>query len=247
MFCSIRDSKKLSLEEKEYCSTNCEGRRVVFVANGAMYIPVPKGGSSSVRKAMVESTGVEGAKTLQRIVKVEDIERSNLFRFSMVRNPVDRFVSFYYSGIYQHGKVVARNNDRLQKGLSLEDVLDAVIETPPEECNEHYVPQSLLLYNGGKCLCHYIARIEKKVHQWKIIRAVTGLGPLPYVAFNAHSSASEVLNDRMLLKLYEYYRSDFELFGYTLLGRETKSVHVDCECPCETSGPFHSSPFRMPG
>jgi len=78
-----------------------------------------------------------------------------LFRFSFVRNPYHRLLSFYRTKVLKMADPDPRVNATLlrmglREGMSFAAMLDVLASVPPRAMDLHCAPQVLFLYHRGR-------------------------------------------------------------------------------------------------
>ncbi len=148
-------------------------------------------------------------------VRDGDLPR-RLFRFTFVRHPFTRFVSFYRSKIRDQQKP---GEHYARFGLTAETTLERAVEVitslPVEELEHHALPQSLIATQRGKPLIDFVGKLEDIRMHWPLIEKVSGYTvALSISNRSADRGVGEALDDNLRQRLYAYYRDDFKLFGY---------------------------------
>lgn len=106
-----------------------------------IYFPIPKNASMAFR-ALIQTIGPV-SKTRQ--YSKQDRKRKNYFHFTVLRNPLERFISFYI-GIYHRDLRKARQHgERYRKGYW------ALIEDPTERLNQFIEMVEASYFDQGCC------------------------------------------------------------------------------------------------
>jgi Sulfotransferase family len=198
------------------------------------YLQVPKVACSSFRAAMAllsrpdlsrDAVLARGAIHQYRewndIAGPENKELASFFRFTFVRHPIARFVSFYGSKICRADGEPTR--PRFQKlgysrEMTMEDVLAKIEGTAPEELDDHIVPQSAIVFRHGSSRVDFLGRLEQLAADVKRIEERTGVHlDLPHL--NPTSNVREVdanaqISPELRGRLERLYAEDFDLLGY---------------------------------
>jgi hypothetical protein len=158
------------------------------------------------------------------IVPAGDEALCDLFRFTFVRHPLERFASFYRNKI---GTVApAATADRFVRmglcgGMSLEEVVERVLTVPPAALDPHIAPQSLLVYDGETPRVDFIGRLERFADDLAFVQKKCGvtldLGRLNATQPQGSASAAPRARvpDTIRARLEALYAEDFARFGYT--------------------------------
>lgn len=141
----------------------------------------------------------------------------NWYHFTVVRNPIDRFLSFYNDLFANTTKVrgskpsfYSDNNIKL-KHKPVNEVLDMIECFKDEECDEHFASQSSFVYvDDAK-----IVKMEDLNTGWSAICKDIGVDYKPLPVYNKSVNTVE-LTDEQVSRIYKRYTIDFEQFGYTL-------------------------------
>ena len=148
-------------------------------------------------------------------------ELREFFRFTFVRDPIARFVSFYRSKIARLDGQPTR--PRFQKlgysaDMSATEVFDRLARTPAEQLDDHVIPQSAFILCKGRLQIDFIGRLERLAEDVKLIEARVG-APLQLShqnrTINARSDdARAQITPELRQRLEAFYAADFALLGY---------------------------------
>ena len=209
---------------------------VYFLArqHGLAYLQMPKVACSSFRSALVllDHPGLSREELAEPGSLVKHPEWSDIagpespflrscLRFTFVRDPIARFISFYRSKIARVDGQATRPRF-LRMGFSAEmsmaDVLDRLGDTAPEELDSHAVPQSAFVMRRGRLQVDFIGRLERLAEDMKLIEARAGATlELPHrnQTINARpDDARAQLPTKLHERLVRFYAADFALLGY---------------------------------
>jgi hypothetical protein len=149
------------------------------------YLQIPKCASSTVKRAIASLCMDEVPLDIHRLfpsalVKREsEIKRHRYFTFTFVRNPANRFLSFYRGKVLDRwDSAIGPKLERLgiTAGADLREVLDALSQYDPSDWERHVRPQHLfLMTQTGTLSVDFIGRVERLQRDWKRICAITGL------------------------------------------------------------------------
>ena len=154
----------------------------------------------------------------------------SIIRFSFVRNPYDRFYSFYKSKICK-GQTPSKYYERfgIKRGCTFEECIHKITAIEPELLEHHATPQSMLIRDGNKLLVDFIGKVEEFFYDWSVIQKITGF-KLDLQHANVTAGYKKTLyNEKLKEKIYYYYYDDFKLFGYDsgLYAKERSSNSIE--------------------
>jgi len=145
---------------------------------------------------------------------------TNYFRFTLVRDPESRFLSFFYDKL----RGASKKPEALQRwkafglhcGMPLIDCLTVLSRLKyTDEFNPHFAPQHHFLFARGNLRVDFIGRLERFPVSVQVLHAVSG----STVAFSPRNVVSSGKTKRHLTpkerKLFlKIYQKDYELLGY---------------------------------
>ena len=156
------------------------------------------------------------------------------FKFAFVRNPWDRLVSCYSDKVmdvkeaevgeppFRH--LPSAKGSRLYKGMPFAEFVETVYEIPDEESNMHFVSQHVVVCGPGegrRIMADFVGRFENLAADFDAVAQRIGGGrrlELPHSMRSASRksrSYTEFYDDRLRDLVYERYRDDIEIFGYS--------------------------------
>ncbi len=197
-----------------------------------LFVAMPKTGTHSVRQALREHLGPADIEQVGLFVNkrfpFDEIARighghlsvrqvrpflgdavcDDYFKFTFVRNPFDRFVSYCAFMTRQQGAF-----DRDPQGT----MRHILFELRPMD-HVHFQPQYTLLTNdAGELEMDFIGRVERMQDDYDAICARIGIPSRPLDKVNGSRRGDyRQYYDRALMDgVAELYRGDLERFGYT--------------------------------
>lgn len=214
---------------------------VFYLARSAelAYLQIPKAGCTSIRAAFcrIERPEItdEQLTAPRAFVKNPDwtdvvaadhpfLERC--FRFTFVRDPIERFCSFHESKI--HGRTAENIKPHFlamgfKSGMTIADSIDVAERVPAGHTDPHFTPQSYFVFDAqGKCRVDLVGRLENmretldQVEQKSGVRLWTPR--LNVTNKGDRKPARELLDPQSLARLEKFYAADIEAFGYTGTG-----------------------------
>lgn len=196
-----------------------------------MFVAMPKTGTHSVRQALREHLGPDDIEQVGLFVnkrfpfdEVARIRHGHLsvrqmrpylgdavcdsyFKFTFVRNPFDRFVSYCAFMTRQHGEF-----DRDPQGTMRRILFDV---RPMDHV--HFQPQyTLLIDDAGALEMDHIGRVERMQDDYDAICAKIGIPPraLDKVNSSKRGDYRQYYDQALIDGVTDLYRRDLELFDY---------------------------------
>lgn len=199
----------------------------LFAEHHFGYIQIPKAATRSIRAALMEACGVgdedfdsfearfSAHLPLAQVRK--DMQGKVVFAF--VRDPFARLYSAYVNKIVDASRSGGKNIFRchgMRFGMSFEEFIDVVCAIDDRHIDRHLRAQSWFLADSNGLLPTFVGKLESFSEDWERLREL-----LPVLGSVGHKNkaAGEVdhrafYSPKGLAKVFERYRSDFELFGY---------------------------------
>ena len=221
-FEDARKRYKITREQPQYWS---------FPEHQFGYIQIPKAATRSIRAALMDACGLNekgfadfevrhsAHLPLEQVRK--DIPGKVVFAF--VRNPFARLYSAYVNKIVDAERDGAKNIFRchgMRFGMGFEEFIDRVCAIDDAHIDRHLRAQSWFLAGSNGLLPNFVGRLETFSQDWDRLRGlIPVLGPVSH----KNKAAGEVdhrafYSEKGLAMVFERYRSDFELFGYSSSG-----------------------------
>ncbi len=197
-----------------------------------IFVPMPKTGTHSVRQALREHLGPDDIEQVGLFVNkrfpfepIAEIRHGHLsvrqvrpylgdevcdafFKFSFVRNPFDRFVSYCAFMTRQHGAFDRDPQGTMRKILFEMRPLDHV----------HFQPQyTLLVDDAGNLEMDMIGRVEAMQDSYDAVCARIGIPSraLDRVNSSRRGDYRQYYDQALIDGVADLYRRDLELFDYT--------------------------------
>lgn len=188
-----------------------------------IFIHIPKTGGLSIKNTMYENkkTGI-GHRRISDYHDA-DIELFNsYFKFSVVRNPWDRFVSSYFylksGGRNQSDKEWAKQY--LEKYENIKDFIHDLSSSEEKRKKVmnfiHFIPQYQFICIDDQIMVDYIGRFEKLDDCFRHVNSVLNLNlKLPHDNKSGHQMYRHYY-DEDTKKIVSYlYKKDIEMLEYT--------------------------------
>lgn len=161
-----------------------------------------------------------------------ELQKRGYFIFTFVRNPYDRFISFYKSKF-----IKTDNSDYLKpvyfgekcgfdRCKNFEDVLNAVLNTPSSIGDSHFMPQSEVLYGKNPLFSYdFIGKIESLEEDLSSLERLVGKLPMIPKLNNSIQDKRNTLavdkpnsldffSEEEKSRFDEKFEADFIYFGY---------------------------------
>jgi len=132
---------------------------------------------------------------------------NNYFKFTIVRNPYDRFISYCF---------FMNQNDITFKKHALER-MKIIIKNKKVHQNLWFIPQhQFITDNNGELMVDFVGKYESLVNAYQQVCTKIGIpsGRLFKVNSSIHNDYTEYYDDELSQAVFEFYHQDFELFGY---------------------------------
>lgn len=193
--------------------------------NRVAYLNIPKCGCTTIKAVVCGFEGGENPTKLdyepyRRTVK--EIEDAKIYRFTFVRNPVSRFMSFYNDKIVRWDKNIASalNENGFYYGMSLDEAIEVVERVNPEMLEPHARPMTKIVFNQhGTCVVDFVGRLERFAEDF--LQITNRIGIEQYIEKRNQSklSASIGLSANHLSRLIRVYEDDIDAFGYSFTSK----------------------------
>ena len=205
------------------------------------YLQIPKAACSSIQAALLSAEDPEAFLNLEKssasfvtalhhtpgLFKTTS-KASGYLRFTFVRHPFDRLVSFYRNQVSPQKKLDARAKSMLQEelaasafwlGMGFGEFVQTVLTNELARNNRHVRPQSELIISDGGLAVDYLGRVEEIEEGWHQLGRWTGGNLPPLYRFNVTGGASwnhcGELTPELVEHLALHYQDDLRLLGYS--------------------------------
>lgn len=201
-----------------------------------VYLSIPKNGSSTISHALLSKSVLAGQSIEEHSVLGKGLtNRSGILDrwprhpvVTFVRNPYDRFISFYQNKILGpekgNGEEFLPHLRRLgfSPGMSIRQVADLMSRIPIEYMEHHCQPQWRILLLGDSVHPSYVGRMETFAADWEPVNTLGFRGKASLTPRNTSTQSSHIseigLDDWTVEFLGHYYAEDFRLLGYERRG-----------------------------
>ena len=155
-----------------------------------LYGRVPKAANSSIKAALcrlLSELPPKGTKTTSdKFWQHETNQETELitlgrarsyrlshFSFTFVRNPFDRLVAAYNNKVVENDEPpMPMQNMGITHGMTFDDFLDTLIETPIRLYDVHVLPQNQLLCINNQIVPKFVGRVEQINEHWAELRSI---------------------------------------------------------------------------
>lgn len=203
------------------------------------YLEIPKNGCTSVKNFLLQienkklGNQVDKGGLNPNIVHGEDIQQSilnrlpkaeldndNYFRFTIVRNPYLRLLSFYNSKVLNYwDKSIepALNKIGIKERMDFNDCVKAILSTDPDKLEYHTALQSSFLTQNGIFIVDMIGKLENSALPFWLLTEIALLRTkIPkYYVLNSSKLLYLLSDDKLRESIYDYYKEDFSLLKYS--------------------------------
>jgi hypothetical protein len=235
--------------QKAACSSIKSALVPLFDLDTAQYERTKKDGSRGLRvHKLFDDSGYQIGK--EELVSQLDSRYQDYFKFTFVRNPWDRLVSCYSQKLLDVTKESMGQRSSLSSsgsgielyyGMPFGDFVRAVYEIPDEKANIHIASQCRTICDEeGHIMADFVGRFETLGKDFSYVAEKIGAPELqlPHLLRSSNRSGrsyAEFYDDRLAELVYQRYKKDVELFGYSFSsesadtptkGRGSSAVHL---------------------
>ncbi len=188
-----------------------------------IFIHVPKTAGTTIEwmldmeLSLENFYGIENGKALQHLLardikkKIKDYDE--YIKFTVVRNPYDRFISEYkWCEMDGHGFIKCESIDEF---LSY---VEKVVKRNKYDENvyiDHLIPQYEYVYDKkGELLVDYVGKYEELEDVFNYMRKNLKVTKEEIYKLNETKKYKVILNKEQKDRIYNLYKKDFELFNY---------------------------------
>lgn len=191
----------------------------IYPSLKAIFVHVPKTAGTSIERALLlgEDRVVGGHTTAKGYQSSFSEQFSNYYKFSVVRDPVDRFASAYY--YLRQNKIHPALNNQLAHDCDTVDEFACELERAPHliERTVHLLPQyKFVCDDTNKILVDEIYNYDDLKQCWENLLSKLNVDyfPLPVVNVSKRPSGSEYSN-QLIDFVRHCYSTDYEIFKFS--------------------------------
>lgn len=183
-----------------------------------IFVHVPKAAGTSIEKHLrkTDKDVVGGHTTALAYRRKYPEEFATYFKFAVVRDPVDRFVSAY-SYLKQMAVHAALNNQIVHNCESMGHFVEKAQASPKILTDiVHLMPQHQFVCDQkGEILVDSVFRYENLENAWREICKRIGIPPDPLAKLNpSRRVAKEEITEDVVSLVRGVYARDYEIFAY---------------------------------
>jgi chondroitin 4-sulfotransferase 11 len=197
---------------KKYCINT-------YLKRGIIFIHIPKNGGTSITDFLYgKRAGHNTALEIQKFLGEEKF--SDIYSFSLSRNPYDRLLSAYNYAINGGGAQGGIRRRKEYSSLEFKSfstfVKEWLIFQDSNELEIIFQPQFLFVCDGKeKPILNWIGKVENPGEVEKKLEEITGQ-PAKIKRLNKTLGimAKGIYDDELYELVFHYYQRDFEIFDY---------------------------------
>jgi len=156
------------------------------------------------------------------------LERPNLVKFCFVRNPYERLLSSYLNKVGGRDEAIypsllcqlGLDQTDFSRAISFSEFVTCIEQMPLSMMNAHWRPQYYQTFQES-LKYDLVGRLENFEDDMRILEKMISRDLSPYMSSwtlhqtNSKDRFAEYYDDRLLERVYELYRIDFDAFGYS--------------------------------
>ena len=145
--------------------------------------------------------------------------------FAFVRNPYSRIVSAYKHTIKRDFIFPLVRFHKFNQSMTFEEFVEAIYKIPNENCDGHFIPQSLLLTDlSGALIPTKIFKFENLQEGFNILCEESDINKTELEKVNSAPDGPDFMtyyNSRTIKLINKKYDKDFKMFGYNKIDPES--------------------------
>lgn len=191
---------------------------------------IPKNASTSIKNALYEQNwgkpfegnkqwihkgNEKGGSIYPSLVMIRSKKYSIYTHFTVVRNPYDRFLSFY-NDLFAKTTNLRTNippfyvdNNITLEPKPINEVLDIIEQFNDDECDEHFASQCSFIHSDNV----FVIKQEHLNQGWKTLCHKLQIDHKELKQFNQSKNYSNLTEDQKD-RIFKRYKNDFERFEY---------------------------------
>lgn len=197
---------------------------------GLAYLQIPKAACTSFKVAIALKNRPElHDQVMERVMKIHvrpewsDIVEANdpalksLLRFTFVRNPLSRFLSFYRNKIHEATILAPEIKEAgFTLGMTMKQTLERIAKTRPRDLDPHIAPQHWFIFDGKEPRVSFIGQIERMDEDLAKLEKLSGV----YLDIGRHNQSGGDETKSFNLapedeqRIRAFYAEDYTRLGY---------------------------------
>lgn len=145
----------------------------------------------------------------------------DFFKFTFVRNPYRRVLSFYTDRILNDPNETfitdeaPQYKDFFHSGMTFDEFTQRLSECPATSLEQHLAPQTYFLFSGNRLVVDFIGRLEKIEMDFRLVQKYISMETsLPHKRKTTNEDHKLLYTERTAALVYQKYKVDFSLLGY---------------------------------
>lgn len=192
-----------------------------------IYLEMPKVANSAIKASMLKKEFPDAFSIQEESLKYTehnlDSKHRSFYKFTFVRNPMERIVSCYenkYHGDPRSIGISIKEYDNylfgyIKKDRGFANFLFRIALIPDAYKDQHFKPQYRIVYDqDGKKRVNYIGKYERLNEEYQKIARKYDLEQLNVYNETQRKNYMEYYNRWTVYLVYLIYRKDIQYFGY---------------------------------
>lgn len=192
-----------------------------------IYLEMPKVANSAIKASMLNKEFPDAFSIQQESLKYTEHslngKHRNFYKFTFVRNPMERVVSCYENKYHGDQKTIGINIKEydhylfgyIKKDKGFSNFLFRIALIPDAYKDQHFKPQYKIAYDqNGKKRVNYIGKYERLNEEYGKIAQKYNLAQLNVYNKTQRKNYMEYYNRWTVFLVYLIYRKDIQYFGY---------------------------------
>jgi len=178
--------------------------------NKFMFFEIKKSAITSVRRRSLKDRAVvrkdSWEKYYEHFDKYSNEDIDNIFKFTIIRNPFERYVStFFY----------LRKYEKINRIAKFKQFTKTIFKERNVDINFHFHRMSDKVCFDGEVFVDFVARLENIEKDWQYISEQIGnSNPLPHFNKTEHQHYRTYYDSACVKIVENIYSEDLKIFGY---------------------------------
>ena len=153
------------------------------------------------------------------LVTPDEDQLGDYLTFTFVRDPYDRFLSFYAERIRGSGRVETLDHyaaHGVRADMPFDECVDAITAIRDQgQLDAHAAPQASFVFRGRRSRVKFLGRLETIATDMGWVHRACGIeNELPHINPSRRPGLEHLYTAANRRKIFEYYLEDFLAFGY---------------------------------